>query len=140
MIPHTSCTPRAAYSRLLGASLAALLAFPAGLFAQTADATTKKDDTLQLQAFEVTGSRVKRMDTEGPAPVVTLSRGDLDLSGYMRAGLARLIASQLFGTSVFDPLAYGVVTFTLLTSALLACWIPARRATRVDPLVALRAE
>lgn len=63
-----------------------MLPFPAALLAQTADTAEKKDDTLKLQTFEVTGSRAKRMDTEGPAPVVSLSRGDLDLSGCITAG------------------------------------------------------
>ncbi len=52
----------------------------------------------------------------------------------------RLLKSLLFGVSVADPLTFGAVAALLLTAALLACWLPARRATQVDPMIALRCE
>jgi putative ABC transport system permease protein len=54
--------------------------------------------------------------------------------------LTRLISSLLFGVSPFDPLTLGGVVLLLGAVSLLACWLPARKATRVDPLAALRYE
>jgi len=54
--------------------------------------------------------------------------------------LARIITSQLWGVSPYDPLTIGAVAGLLLLIGLAACWMPARRATRVDPMAALRYE
>ena len=55
-------------------------------------------------------------------------------------GATRFIASLLYGVSPGDPLIYGAVTVFLLGVAVLACWLPARQAAKVDPMEALRAE
>jgi len=55
-------------------------------------------------------------------------------------GLTRLIASFLFGVTARDPMVFLVVPLLLGTVALIGVWLPARRAARVDPVIALRTE
>jgi putative ABC transport system permease protein len=54
--------------------------------------------------------------------------------------LTGLLASLLFETTPLDPATFAATGVTLLVAALMACWLPARRATHVDPSIALRAE
>jgi ABC-type lipoprotein release transport system permease subunit len=55
-------------------------------------------------------------------------------------GLTRVIGHLLYEIQPSDPLTFGLVTLILLGTASLACWLPARRAARVDPMIALRSE
>ena len=54
--------------------------------------------------------------------------------------LTRTMKSLLFGVGAADPRTFAAITLLLLAAALLACWLPARRATRVAPVAALRSE
>ena len=87
-------------------------------------------------ALGAEGADVRRMILHQGASVVALGVA-IGLGGAF--ALTRLMTAVLFGVSPGDPLTYAAVALALAALALFASWIPARRASRVDPIVALRA-
>jgi putative ABC transport system permease protein len=71
---------------------------------------------------------------------MTLALSGIGLGLAAAAGLTQLMKSVLFGVSPLDPLTLTVVPVVLILTALMACYIPARRAARADPKIALRYE
>ena len=88
-------------------------------------------------ALGASGSDVLKMIVR-QGMVLALSGTGVGLVAALLMG--RLISSLLFEVRATDPLTYLSISVLLIATALLACFIPARRATRVDPMVALRYE
>lgn len=71
---------------------------------------------------------------------MTLAVAGLGVGLVAAFATSRFLQSLLFGTLPMDPLTFAAATFFILCVAMLDCWIPARRAMRVEPVVALQAE
>jgi putative ABC transport system permease protein len=101
--------------------------------------------TVSRQTHEI-GIRMALGASSSDVLRMVLRMGIRLLGGGVALGLlaafaaTRVIASQLWGISPRDPITLGAVVAVVATAGLAACYLPARRATRVDPLIALRYE
>lgn len=119
-------------------STVAMLLSAAGIYGVTAYSVTQRTHELGIRiALGAQVSDVLKMVLGQGMVVIGVGL----IVGLAAAfGLVRLLRSFLFGVGENDPLTFVVITVGLLFVALLACYIPARRATKVDPLVALKYE
>ncbi len=116
----------------------ALLLATAGIYGMTAYAVARRTREIGVRmALGATHNEVLLMILKDGA-LTTVIGVTLGIAGSLF--LTRAMQSLLFGVSPTDPVTFAGITSVLVLVTLTACWIPARRATRVDPLVALRYE
>src|SRR5262249_7578555 len=109
-----------------------------GIYGVTAYAVTRRahEIGIRLALGAQTGDVLKLVVWQGLAPV--FAGVAIGLAGA--CALTRVIASLLFRVSPTDPVTFICLPILLVAVALLACWLPARRATKVDSLLAIRSE
>jgi putative ABC transport system permease protein len=118
---------------LVGLALAAI-----GVYGVLSGSVTERTQEIgvRLALGAQTTAVLKLILWQGMKLIVT----GIGLGLLVAVALTRLLHSLLFGVSATDPLTFAAIALLLLLVALFACWIPARRATKIDPLVALRTE
>jgi predicted permease len=116
----------------------ALLLAVIGVYGVKSYAVTqrRREIGIRLALGALPGDVIKLILRQGAAQVAVAAAAGLVLAAC--AGQA--ISKMLFHISPFDPLLLGLAAASVAAAALLACWLPARRASRVDPMVALRTE
>ena len=128
-------TQRASRQRIAGVALIISLV---GIFGVLSFIVAQRTKELGIRlALGASSGRVQRL-VVGRA--LTLAGTGLAVGTIGAIYLTRVMTSLLFGVKPADPLTIAVVGAALLAMALLASWIPARRATRIDPLMALRSD
>lgn len=124
--------------RASGLGVIALVLASVGLYAVMANAVAERTHEIGIRmALGAQQGDVFRM-VVGRGLLLTSVGIALGLAGAY--ALAQTLSGLLFGVTSRDPLAFAGIPLLLALVALAACWIPARRATRVDPIVALRYE
>jgi len=136
---HETTSPKRIMTAMMGVFAAvALLLAGVGLYAVMAYAVSHRTHEIGVRMALGARSRdIMRLVT-GQGLKLTLVGLALGMAGAV--ALTRVMEPLLYGVTATDPLTFILISLALAGAALLACWIPARRAMRVDPMVALRCE
>ncbi len=138
LVAATAAGRRFALVLFQGFAIVALLLAAAGIYGVLLGSVTERSRELGVRAAFGASARdlVWMVIRQG----MTLTLVGVAAGLLLAAALSRAIASLLFGITAMDPFTYAAVTVCLLLVALLACFVPAFRASRVDPMETLRAE
>jgi putative ABC transport system permease protein len=138
VVSRSIAGPRFTMSLLLVFALTALLLSAVGIYGVTAYSISQRTREIGIRmALGADARRVRALVLRDGA---RLAATGLGLGLIAALALTRLLRGLLFEVPPTDPLTHAGVVLILLAVALLACWIPARRASRLDPLAALRSE
>jgi putative ABC transport system permease protein len=138
LVSESVARPRFNTSLLAAFAVLALALAAVGIYAVIAYSVTQRTHEIgvRLALGARKGDVIRLILKQGMAPA--LVGAALGLGGAW--AMTRLMSGLLFEVSATDPATFAAVTLLLMAIALLACWIPARRATKVDPMVALRCD
>jgi len=138
LVSDSVARPRFNTSLLAAFAALALALAAVGIYGVIAYSVTQRTHEIgvRLALGARKGDVIRLVLKQGMWPA--LAGAALGLGGAW--GMTRLLSGLLFEVSATDPATFVAVTLLLLAIALLACWIPARRAAKVDPMIALRYE
>jgi predicted permease len=134
-----SVSPKRLITALMGSfSLLAMLLAAVGIYGVIACSVSQRTSELGIRlALGATARDIRRLVIgEGMRPVLY----GLGLGVITALALTQVLRALLFGIHAADPLSFATAGMILTLAGLLACWLPARRAAKVDPMVALRYE
>jgi predicted permease len=133
---------------LLGARMAAIVLGSLGFFAMTLAAIglfalmsyAVSRRTREIGIRMALGASRKEVLSSLFTRTLTLCAIGISLGAFITMAAGRLLSAVLYGVSPRDPVTYCVVLLLMITVALVACWLPASRAIRIEPTVALRCD
>jgi len=127
------------YATLLGGfALLALFLAVVGIYGVISYSVSQR--TRELGIRLALGTTARKVLTLVLRQGLALVAGGIVLGLAASFALTRVLASLLYGVGTLDPLTLASVCVVLAAAAVLACWLPARRAARVDPIIAMKAE